>query len=83
MKGLDTMPIHADKSQIQALVDGELRHGDKRSAVYRAAMLDILDFKMNGTPLPQPYRLGSTEFDAYCAGNERGHALYRKTKGTR
>ena len=72
------MPRKADQSQIQTLVDGELRHGDKRSAVYRAAMIDILDFRLNGTPLPPPPRPGTTEFDAYCSGIERGHQLFRK-----
>jgi hypothetical protein len=28
--------------------------------------------------LPTPYQPGSIEFDAYYAGNERGHQLYRK-----
>lgn len=68
----------ATDKQIEALVDDELRHGDKRSAPYRSAMIDVLDFRLNGTPLPQPYRPGSVEFDAHCAGNERGHLLFRK-----
>jgi len=64
--------------EIAVAVDEELRHGDKRSPVYRQAMVDVLRFKFHGMPLPTPYRPGSVEFDAYYAGNERGHQLYRQ-----
>lgn len=51
--------------------------GNKRSAEYWRGALDALRFRMLGDPIRCPYREGSVEFDAYFAGNERGHHLWR------
>lgn len=66
-----------DERQIQTLVDVELQKGDKRSAVYRRGMLDVLFLRLNGTPLSSPHRPGTLEFDAWAAGIDRGHVLFR------
>ena len=71
-------------TEIAAAVDAELRGGDMRSGIYRQAMIDVLAYRVNGTPMSSPYsRPGTVEFDAYLAGVERGNALYRKLQGER
>ena len=69
------------ESDIQRMVDAELRVGEPRSAVYRAGVEDVLRLKCIGRPLPRRYRLGSVEADAYFAGNDRGHILWRRLSG--
>ncbi len=66
---------------IEAAVNAELRVGDRRSAVYRQAMIDVLQFRLNGVPMSAPYGPGTVEFDARMAGIDRGHLLYRKLQG--
>ena len=51
--------------------------GDRRSAVYWRGALDALRFRLQGGRIQCPYEAGSVEFDAYFAGNERGHHLWR------
>ena len=68
-------------AQIRALVDSELRHGDRRSSEYVLGMSDLLAFKLIGTPIPLRYQPGSASFDAYGAGNSRGWALYHCLAG--
>ena len=65
-------------TQIQASVDQELTIGTKRSAVYRTGILDLLRFKLMGTPWPSPHKPGTLEHDAYYAGVERGWHLLRR-----
>ena len=61
------------------LVREELRHADPRSTPYREGMTDGLRARLEGAPLPRPYRVGSAEFDAHQAGIEHGIALYRRS----
>jgi hypothetical protein len=50
---------------------------DPRSEVYKAGVLDTLNFKESGSKLPHPYPLGTVEADAWFAGNQEGHSLWR------
>lgn len=60
-------------------VDTELSVGDPRSPEYRRGMLAILAFREQLAPFPaHPYPLGTAQSDAYFAGVERGHALFRR-----
>ena len=61
----------------EAIADAALAHGDKRRREYRAGQLDVLRFKLQGIRIECPYRAGSTQFDAYFAGNDRGFVVWR------
>jgi len=50
---------------------------DARSAAYQAGVLDTLNFKESGTELKHPFEPGSAEADAWFAGNQEGHNLWR------
>lgn len=60
------------------IADAALAHGDPRSREYRAGLLDVLKFKLQGDRIECPYRAGTAQFDAYFAGNDRGFAEWRK-----
>lgn len=60
-----------------AIADKVLAIGDKRSAAYRRGLVDVLAFRLEGKHIQCPYRAGTSEFDAYFAGNERGHFQWR------
>lgn len=80
-----TVPTKVEKSlrtHVIDPVDKELAIGTPRSQEYRQGMLDVLALRELGTPLPQParYQLGTAQADAYFAGCERGHALWRSTQ---
>ena len=62
---------------ITELIDANLKHGTLRSPEYRRGIEDVLRRKFGGTPIRCPYEEGSPQFDAYFAGNVRGHAIYR------
>jgi len=61
-------------------VDKDLAIGDPRSTEYRNGMLDAYAHRELRIPIPRPlrYKLGTSQADAYFAGNERGHALWRR-----
>lgn len=65
----------------EAIADKVLAIGDKRSAAYRRGLIDVLAFRLDGTHIKCPYQPGSPEFDAYFAGNERGHFEWRLMVG--
>jgi len=66
--------------EILAAVAEELKRGDARSAVYQQGMADVLRYRLRGVTIPRRYRAGTVEFDAYYAGNERGHVLWGKLR---
>lgn len=67
------------RTQVLAPVDAELARGDPRSKEYRIGMLDAYALHRLRTPFPpQRYALGTAAADAYFAGVERGHALWRQ-----
>jgi transcriptional regulator with XRE-family HTH domain len=61
----------------EAIADKVLAIGDKRSAAYRRGLIDVLAFRLDGMRIQCPYQPGTPEFDAYFAGNERGHFQWR------
>lgn len=61
----------------EVIADKVLGIGDKRSAAYRRGLVDVLAFRLEGTRIHCPYEAGEPEFDAYFAGNERGHFQWR------
>lgn len=61
----------------EKLVDDELSTGDPRSMEYRQGVLDAIRFRLGGIPIPRRYQVGTAQADAYFAGIERGHALWR------
>lgn len=62
----------------EAIVDADLAHGmEARSTEYRAGMIDVLMFRMRRVQIQCPHKPGTAAFDAYFAGNERGHRLWR------
>lgn len=61
----------------ETIVDAALAVGDKRSPEYRQGVLDVLKFRLEGQRIKCPYEAGTAQFDAYFAGNERGHNIAR------
>lgn len=62
---------------IAQLIDSTLKHGTPRSTEYRRGIEDVLRLKFGGQPIRCPFHPGTAQFDAYFAGNDRGHAIYR------
>lgn len=60
----------------EQIVDATKRHTSKRSAEYWRGVLDVLRFRMGGVRIQCPYREGTAQFDAYFAGNVRGHYVW-------
>lgn len=58
---------------IAQLIDATLQHGTPKSPEYRRGMR----LKFGGQPIRCPFHPGTVQFDAYFAGNDRGHAIYR------
>lgn len=52
---------------------------DPRSSQYKAGARAALAFRTEEIPIPQPYPAGSVEADAFSAGIEEGHAIWRRT----
>lgn len=75
-------PEAARAAAADQIVDGVLAIGTKRSAEYRRGMLDVLRFRLEGEGIQCPYREGTPQFDAYFAGNDRGHAVWRAMQQT-
>jgi hypothetical protein len=50
---------------------------DPRSAEYKAGVRSILAWRLNSVPLAMPYALGSTQADAFFAGQDEGKAIWR------
>lgn len=61
----------------ETIVDKALEHGDRRSPEYRQGMLAIVRFRMVGRSTPCPFSLGTSQADAFFAGTDRGHSLWR------
>jgi hypothetical protein len=63
---------------LEKLVYRELGRGDPHSPEYHFGMLDALRYREKGSCIPQRYELGTAQADAYYAGSECGHALWRR-----
>lgn len=61
----------------EVIADEVLAHGDKRSSEYRLGLIDVLRFRLHGKRIHCPYAAGTSQFDAYFAGNDRGHFQWR------
>lgn len=66
-----------EKVSPEAIADKVLAHGDKRSQEYRLGLIDVLRFRLHGKRIQCPYAAGTSQFDAYFAGNDRGHFQWR------
>jgi len=75
-------PEAARMNAADQIVDGVLAIGTRRSAEYRRGMLDVLRFRLDGTSIQCPYREGTSQFDAYFAGNDRGHTVWHALQQT-
>lgn len=64
------------KTPEQIVADAK-QAGNRRSAEYWRGALDVLRYRIHGERIACPYQEGSTQFDAYFAGADRGHALWR------
>jgi hypothetical protein len=64
----------------EQIVDHAVSVGNRCSAEYRRGMLDVLRFRLEGVRIECPYHQGTAQFDAYFAGNNRGHGLWRDLK---
>ena len=71
---LEKVGAHLSPAQI---ADKVLAVGGKRSAEYRRGLVDVLAFRLEGARIQCPYQAGTPEFDAYFAGNDRGHFQWR------
>lgn len=61
----------------EQIADQALAHGNRRSPEYRRGLLDVLRYRLQGQRICCPYGEGTAQFDAYFAGNSRGHELAR------
>jgi hypothetical protein len=50
---------------------------DPRSGAYKAGVLDTLNSKESGSELKHPFAPGTAESDAWIAGNQEGHNIWR------
>lgn len=53
---------------------------DPRSTAYKAGVLAALKFRVDGRRIPRLYDPASAEDDAYYAGVQEGHAVWRKAQ---
>ncbi|SAL07224.1 hypothetical protein AWB78_08482 [Caballeronia calidae] len=51
---------------------------DPTSPEYKAGVRSILNLRVGGIPVPLPYELGTAQADAYFAGQNEGHRIWRK-----
>ncbi len=51
---------------------------DPRSEAYRAGVLAALRYRLDGARIACPYPAGSSDFDAFHAGLDEGHARARE-----
>lgn len=62
----------------EQIVDATLSVGNRRSVEYRPGMLAVMRFRLTGEHIQIPYREGSAQFDAFFAGIDRGHFVWRE-----
>lgn len=61
----------------QQLANKLLEHGDRRSEPFLQGLIAVLQNRIENVVKPNPYAPGSVEFDAFHAGNIRGHNEWR------
>jgi hypothetical protein len=67
--------------QILAKAFSTARHRTPRSAEYRLGVLAALKYRIEGIPMELPYTVGTAQADAWFAGTDEGHRLYRERGG--
>ncbi|KLU21954.1 hypothetical protein EOS_32950 [Caballeronia mineralivorans PML1(12)] len=50
---------------------------DPRSTEYKAGVRALLALRINGVKLVQPYEMGTVQADAFYAGIDEGHHIWR------
>lgn len=50
---------------------------DPRSAEYKAGVRAVLDYRLHGKQMSLPFRIGTAAADAYFAGTDEGHRIWR------
>ena len=63
---------------IAQMINAALANGTPCSREYRQGAEDVLRLKLGGQPIRCLFQPGTAQFDAYFAGNARGHAIYRE-----
>jgi hypothetical protein len=56
---------------------------DPRSEEYRRGVRDALAFRLEGRRIQTPYKVGTCQFDAWRAGIDEGHALWRQARAAK
>jgi hypothetical protein len=51
---------------------------DLRSTEYKAGVRAVLDFRIDGGRMPRPYPVGTAQADAFYAGVDEGHRIWRE-----
>lgn len=54
------------------------RPRDPRSEAYKNGVRAALSFRIDGVQIPHLYQLATAEDDAYYAGMQEGHSLWRE-----
>lgn len=49
-----------------------------RSAEYKAGARAVLDYRVRGVRITSPHMAGSAQFDAFHAGVDEGHRIWRR-----
>lgn len=61
-----------------ALFEGAFsRQREPRSREYKNGVLAALRFRLNNGPIKCPYKSGTADADAYHAGIDEGHRIWR------
>lgn len=71
-----TITIFMSVDDVMALAFNRPR--DARSDAYKAGVRGALTFRMEHRHVDCPYALGTAEADAYFAGCDEGHHIWRK-----
>jgi len=50
---------------------------DPRSAEYKAGVMAVLEFRINKRKITSPYTPGTAQADAFAAGIEEGHSIWK------
>jgi len=67
------MSVTVDALMAEAFKPGR----DPRSSEYKQGVRALLALRIDGTKLPRPYKMGSAQADAFYAGVDEGHRIWR------
>lgn len=64
---------------VEQLMDAAFSPGrDPRSEEYMRGCIAALQYRIHGATIRHPYQMGTTQADAYFAGIDEGHAIWRR-----